>query len=223
MLSEPSAQVEAWRIPVSLQQKHVYTPSNQISLSPFFSFSSYFSPNGSTIYLHMFCCCFCCYFQVSWWVAIRRFYACKYTNYCVFLFKYINTHTQAAATASEVEVSEDVDELIDLMRDKKSPWFELNEWTGDGDAVRHKRLRDNTTTQRLPNIHKNKNNNNNNHNSIAIDQCFSSLRLNDQNVIGKSQSLSPTKSTATTTTKHRKQSIYGHLDQARGQPFAWVR
>ncbi len=75
-----------------------------------------------------------------------------------------------AKTVKEI-ITAEIDERVDFMRDKKSPWFEVTEWTSDGEHIRHQRLRDNFT---LPDIKASVCN--------EIEQSFTSLRLNDQNV-----------------------------------------
>ena len=63
----------------------------------------------------------------------------------------------------------EIEELLDLIVDKKSPWFETIDWSANGDSIRQTFIKD---ISRL--------------NLNSIEQCFTSLRLNDKNVITKS-------------------------------------
>ena len=60
---------------------------------------------------------------------------------------------------------EEIEELIDLIRDKKSPFFETIDWSRNGESIRETYIKD---------AHK--------LNLKSIEKCFSSIRLNDKNV-----------------------------------------
>ncbi len=60
----------------------------------------------------------------------------------------------------------EIEALLDLLKDKKSPWYEVIDWTRDGDKIRQKFVRD--------------------QNQIDLNQIekyFTSLRLNDFQIV----------------------------------------
>lgn len=60
----------------------------------------------------------------------------------------------------------EIERLLDLIRDKKSPWHELAEWTRDADSIRESYIRDS-----------------NQFNLDFVEKYFSSLRFNDLEVL----------------------------------------
>ena len=59
----------------------------------------------------------------------------------------------------------EIESLLDLLKDKKSPWYEVIEWTKDGDCIRQAYVK-NQDKIKLNQIH----------------NYFTSLRLNDLRV-----------------------------------------
>lgn len=59
----------------------------------------------------------------------------------------------------------EVEELLDLIKDKKSPWFEMIEWTNDGDHIRQTYIKQQSKFQKY-----------------EIENFFTSLRLTDLQV-----------------------------------------
>lgn len=66
------------------------------------------------------------------------------------------------------EVEDSVEELIDLIRDIKSPWYEAYDWSKNCDSIRERFIKDKKSI-----------------NLNNIEQYFTNLRLNDKNVIFK--------------------------------------
>ena len=60
---------------------------------------------------------------------------------------------------------EEIEELIDLIKEKKSPFFETIEWSKNGESIRETFIRD---SHKL--------------NLKSIEKCFASIRLNDKNI-----------------------------------------
>ena len=58
--------------------------------------------------------------------------------------------------------SVETEELLDLIKDKKSPWFEIIEWTNDGDFIRQTYINEQSKIQKY-----------------NIEEFFTSLRLPD--------------------------------------------
>ncbi len=64
----------------------------------------------------------------------------------------------------KLEIENEKEQLIELIKYKKSPWYEIIDWTKDGDFIRETKIKDNNFKFEL------------------IYRYFKSLKLNDKYV-----------------------------------------